>query len=171
MTITQFLALFYPISETAKGWDVCCPAHDDQHPSLGVMEGDEGRIVLNCFAGCTPQSICTALNLQLSDLFQGRPLLGDLRPRYKPWRPVPPVKLAFAYELHALDLRMQAEKIFEAAKDCADHESWTNDELDVALRGVKRGYAYLEWAQFCEEYADHLREKDHEFKGFASRQP
>ena len=30
MTIDQFLALFPAMKPTRKGWDVCCPAHDDR---------------------------------------------------------------------------------------------------------------------------------------------
>lgn len=172
MTITQFLALFHPIKETKKGWDVCCPAHEDHSPSLGILEGDEGRIVLNCFAGCTPESICAALGLTLVDLFQDTPRLNGngFRP-IKPWKQLPRVKLAFAYELHALDLRQQAEKIFSAARDCPDCHAWSNDELDLAMKAVKRGYQYLDWAEFCEGYADHLREDDYESKRLASCEP
>lgn len=169
MTIAQFLALFSPVKDTKKGWDVCCPAHDDHDPSLGVMEGNEGRIVLNCFAGCTTQSICAALGISLADLFQDTPRVNGNGSRpIKPWKQLSHVKLAFAYELHALDLRQQAEKIFAAARDCIDHEMWTNEELDIGLKAVKRGYAYLEWAQFCEGYADHLREHDDESRTLAS---
>lgn len=170
MTITQFLALFSSVKETKKGWDVRCPAHDDKSPSLGIIEGEEARIVLNCFAGCTPHSICTALGLQLADLFQDRPQIpGALRP-VQPWKPLPPIKLAFAYELHALDLRLQADKIFDGTKDMAGRESWTNDDIELALRAVNRGYAYLEWAHFCEDYADHVREQHYESQRLASCQ-
>jgi hypothetical protein len=160
MTITQFLALFHPITDTKKGWDVCCPAHDDQHPSLGVMEGEAGRIVLNCFAGCTPESICTVLGLTMADLFQDRPINGDIRPLVRPWKPISPRKRAFAYELHALDLRRQAEKILAAAKACEDCDTWTDAVLDWAMKVVSRAYIYHERAQWCEDYADHLREQE-----------
>ena len=29
-----------------------CPAHDDRHPSLSIRNGDDGRLLLHCFAGC-----------------------------------------------------------------------------------------------------------------------
>jgi DNA-binding Lrp family transcriptional regulator/energy-coupling factor transporter ATP-binding protein EcfA2 len=48
-------------------WRALCPAHDDQHPSLTFTERD-GRILVNCFAGCTVDAICGALGITLRDL-------------------------------------------------------------------------------------------------------
>jgi putative DNA primase/helicase len=32
---------------------VCrCPAHDDKRPSLSIKDGDDGGIIVHCFAGC-----------------------------------------------------------------------------------------------------------------------
>lgn len=47
----------------------CCPAHNDKSPSLSLSEGEDRKILVNCFAGCTPELICASLNLQISDLF------------------------------------------------------------------------------------------------------
>ncbi|NQV22937.1 MAG: AAA family ATPase, partial [Rhodopirellula sp.] len=47
----------------------CCPAHDDHHPSLSASEGKDGRVLLNCFAGCSIESVLAALSLTASDLF------------------------------------------------------------------------------------------------------
>ena len=49
-----------------------CPAHEDREPSLSVGEGDDGRALIKCFAGCTPQHITDALGLQMTDLFEYR---------------------------------------------------------------------------------------------------
>ena len=47
----------------------CCPAHDDENPSLSVREGCDGKILLHCFAGCPVDSICASLGIEMSDLF------------------------------------------------------------------------------------------------------
>ena len=51
-------------------WEAECPAHDDQRASLSIAEGDDGRVLLHCHAGCTTKAVCDALGLQLSDLFR-----------------------------------------------------------------------------------------------------
>ena len=33
-----------------SGWQALCPAHDDHDPSLSIDMGDDGRILLHCFA-------------------------------------------------------------------------------------------------------------------------
>jgi len=52
-----------------SGWTARCPAHDDDSPSLSVSEGDDGRALVNCHAGCTNEDVVAALGLELSDLF------------------------------------------------------------------------------------------------------
>ena len=59
--------------ETRNGsYLALCPAHEDREPSLSVGEGDDGRALIKCFAGCTSQHITDALSLQMSDLFEHR---------------------------------------------------------------------------------------------------
>jgi hypothetical protein len=43
------------------GWVVCCPAHPDRSPSLSIDDGEDGRVLLRCFAGCPQDQIITAL--------------------------------------------------------------------------------------------------------------
>jgi hypothetical protein len=46
-----------------------CPAHDDAHNSLSIGQGDDGRILLKCFAGCSFEEILEALRIEARDLF------------------------------------------------------------------------------------------------------
>jgi hypothetical protein len=46
-----------------------CPAHDDKKQSLSVSEGDDGRALIKCFAGCEFEEIVAALDLKPQDLF------------------------------------------------------------------------------------------------------
>ena len=50
-----------------------CPAHDGQNPTaLKVSVGDDGRLLLHCFHGCSALDVVHALGLELSDLFEQR---------------------------------------------------------------------------------------------------
>ena len=50
------------------GWQACCPAHEDQNPSLSIADGDDGRALLKCHAGCATEDVVAALNLRMVDL-------------------------------------------------------------------------------------------------------
>ena len=53
-------------------WKALCPAHEDREPSLSVTEGDDGRALLKCFAGCATEDIVAELGLEMKDLFERR---------------------------------------------------------------------------------------------------
>jgi hypothetical protein len=50
-----------------------CPAHDDASPSLSVTEGQDGIVLLYCFAGCATESILRAMGLGVGLLFESHP--------------------------------------------------------------------------------------------------
>ncbi|MGO9301901.1 MAG: hypothetical protein ACLQEG_16430, partial [Acidimicrobiales bacterium] len=54
---------------SGSGWSMPCPAHDDSTPSLSVSEGREGLVVIICHAGCAPEAVLVAANLDWNDLF------------------------------------------------------------------------------------------------------
>ena len=47
---------------SGKSWVTCCPAHDDQNPSLSLSEGDNGELLVCCHAGCSQLAVRAALN-------------------------------------------------------------------------------------------------------------
>lgn len=57
--------------EFGSGQDWTCPAHEDQRPSLGVMQGAKG-VVIHCAAGCETADVLEALGLSKRDLFDKR---------------------------------------------------------------------------------------------------
>jgi len=71
---TSEFALLVRGQRTGRGrWKARCPAHVDRSPSLSIAEGEDGRTLIRCFAGCTVDSILSALQLQRKDLFAGPP--------------------------------------------------------------------------------------------------
>lgn len=50
-------------------WMARCPSHDDGRASLSVREGDDGRVLVYCFAGCGAADVIAAAGLDWTDLF------------------------------------------------------------------------------------------------------
>ena len=61
-----------PKPNGANSYMVRCPCHDDKQQSLSVTEKN-GKILINCFAGCSPQDILMVSGLKEKDLFNDDP--------------------------------------------------------------------------------------------------
>lgn len=69
-------------------WTALCPGHADTNPSLAVARGDDGRVLLKCWAGCAASEIVDGIGITLADLFERplqhyRPGRMRIRPDYK----------------------------------------------------------------------------------------
>jgi hypothetical protein len=59
------------------GYEALCPAHEDRRPSLSITEGEDGRILLNCFAGCSTEAVVERLGFTMGDLYEYRNGRGE----------------------------------------------------------------------------------------------
>jgi len=73
MTAEELAARLPDARRTSNGWEARCPAHEDRNASLGIAEGKDGRVLLNCHAGCTFPAIVAALGVKPADLFPPKP--------------------------------------------------------------------------------------------------
>ncbi len=48
-------------------WMASCPAHEDKNASLSVRRGEEGRLMLHCFAGCSFSEVLQAMGVSPKD--------------------------------------------------------------------------------------------------------
>jgi hypothetical protein len=84
MTLDTLLSRLDGIRETGHGKYVSrCPAHDDRSPSLAIKEGDDGRVLLHCFAGCETQDVLATIGLTFADIMPER---ISKQHSYKPMR-------------------------------------------------------------------------------------
>jgi hypothetical protein len=60
------------VKKRGESYQALCPAHEDRDPSLSVAEGEDGRVLLNCFSGCRTSDVVEALDLEMKDLFLRR---------------------------------------------------------------------------------------------------
>ena len=70
--LQRLLSLLPDARQTSNGHIAKCPAHKDRRPSLTIGTGDDGRVLLKCFAGCTTAAIVEALGLTMADLFPAK---------------------------------------------------------------------------------------------------
>ena len=82
MELREITSRLTGVRRGGRGIAARCPAHDDKKQSLGLAE-DNGRILIKCYAGCSTQSVITALGITWKDLFNehikrpSRETLGD----------------------------------------------------------------------------------------------
>ena len=69
MTLPEILQLLDGVRGRGEKYMARCPCHDDSTQSLSICAGNDGRILLKCFAGCSTENIVAALGLTMSDLF------------------------------------------------------------------------------------------------------
>lgn len=65
----ELLSKLHAVKSISGGYSARCPAHEDHIASLSVSEGDDGRVLLHCHAGCPTDAIVDAIGLSLKDLF------------------------------------------------------------------------------------------------------
>jgi hypothetical protein len=67
-----------------QGWRSRCPAHPDNNPSLDIDQGDDGKALIICRAGCGCDSVLGALGLDKRDLFPETGFTPAATPPTKP---------------------------------------------------------------------------------------
>ena len=73
MAIDDLLNRLDGVKETGQGKYLSrCPAHNDRSPSLAIKDGDDGRALLHCFAGCETEDVLSAIGLTFSDVMPER---------------------------------------------------------------------------------------------------
>lgn len=82
-------------------WLACCPAHPDRNPSLSIrLAGD--KLLVHCFAGCTPDAVLSAVGLTWRDLYakEARPWEAPnyYRSTPTPERPTTPLEARERWE-------------------------------------------------------------------------
>jgi hypothetical protein len=112
-----------------------CPSHQDRTPSLAVGRGDDGRVLLTCFAGCDIDEIVSALGLALEDLFPKDSKAQTHRVKATNW--VKPMDALIACDFSMLVALDIAKRILEG-------KPITSDDREALLAAMSRITAALE---------------------------
>ncbi|HVB39869.1 MAG TPA: hypothetical protein VNE83_03140 [Terriglobales bacterium] len=107
-------------------WMARCPAHGDRKPSLSIAEGDGGRVLLHCWAGCTTAAVLKAAGLPWSDIM-GAPTAPADRARLLAERGA-----RLAADEAARAARREAAEAYRDLADRADHLAARLAALELA---------------------------------------
>ncbi len=121
------------VQENGHGCVARCPAHDDRHNSLSVREGDDGRVLLKCFAGCDYRDVVAALDLQPCDLYpsDGRSVRPTNCNRARR-------RIIATYDYHAADDTLLYQTVRYEPKDFRQRRPNGNGGWTWDLEGVQR---------------------------------
>src|ERR1044071_2954797 len=81
-SLSSILNRLKKVRRNGGGHMACCPAHDDQNPSLSICVKDNGEPLFHCFAGCTAEAVRRALGIEnkyIRDSRSGEMITYDYR--------------------------------------------------------------------------------------------
>ncbi|MCL2829595.1 MAG: DNA primase [Betaproteobacteria bacterium] len=71
--IDTLLSRLDGVKQTGSGtWRAKCPSHGSKGRTLSIREVNDGRVLLHCFAECSPHEVLSAIGLTMTDLFPER---------------------------------------------------------------------------------------------------
>jgi hypothetical protein len=76
------------------GWVARCCCHEDNNPSLSLRDGEDGKLLVKCFAGCDPRDILA--ELRRCGLLDDRRDFRTARNAWLPPRSVDPDKRGYS---------------------------------------------------------------------------
>lgn len=131
--VDNLLARLEHVKKAGGGWTARCPAHADAHASLSVGEGDDGRALVRCFAGCDAEEIVGAVGLSLAELFEPHENGNGVAPR-KPPKPAPVFAEADVDRYRSALLGDE-----KALARLAELRGWTREACERLELGLDRG--------------------------------
>lgn len=129
----QILSHFNKVSRTSKNnqYQCLCPAHNDRTASLSIKFNDDGRVLMNCFAGCDIENIIGSVGLSFNDIIPNR--IDDLKPIGKIFNPYAVLK----------SLRDEIMIVLMMAISIRKKEQISNEDYDrfiIAYQRIREGY-------------------------------
>lgn len=131
MSIESLLSRLQKVKASGKNrWMCACPSHDDKSPSMHVLLNDDGKILINCKAGCDTYSILQSIGLDWEDVMPEK----ATHHRKKPVKQV-------LYASEALELIKYEARIVLASAFKMRREALTSDDmarLEVSMQVINK---------------------------------
>lgn len=79
--IDKLLSRLEGVKRTGNGqWMAKCCAHDDRSPSLSIKDAGNGKILVNCLAGCSALDVLGAVGMDWNDVMPEKVISHQERP-------------------------------------------------------------------------------------------
>ncbi|MBX3435418.1 MAG: DUF3987 domain-containing protein [Pirellulales bacterium] len=131
--VERLLAKLPDAKQAGKGWAARCPAHEDRRASLSIGEGEDGRALVKCHAGCKADAICDAVGLTVVDLMPTADMLPT--PIKSKTNGKPRIVAQYDYRDEAGALLFQVVR--HAPKDFRQRRPKPGGGWDWSVRGVR----------------------------------
>lgn len=131
------------VRRSGRGWIARCPAHADRSASLSVAAGDDGRVLIRCFAGCSATAVVHALAIELGDLFPERlpPATPEARRELRERAMVAAIRAALdVVSREALIVRVAAEQVRRGVA-LSDPDALRLDQALERIEGARAALA------------------------------
>jgi len=145
-SLDRFLEKLPDAKQRGKNWQARCPAHEDKTASLSVSGGNNGGVLIKCFAGCDTGAVVAALGLTLADLmppnesaFKPKPSKRVSRlPRNEKWEDLTPydytdVAGTLLYQSVRYRTASEAKKFTQRRPDGKGGWHWNMDGIGRVL--------------------------------------
>ncbi len=140
MGLDALLSRLDRVQRNAHGWRADCPNGHKARGALSVTQGDDGRVLLHCFAGCAVADVLGALGLTLADVMPER--LRDESPEAR--RQARERFRLASVSAAAGVIAREADLVLIAAADTAQGIPLTEADLGRLAEGVERLQAVRE---------------------------
>ena len=122
------------VQQQGRGFRARCPNCGGRSRKVSVSEGDDGRVLLHCFGGCSATEVIQALGLTTADLFPVR-LRPETPDERRAWRRAAR-EAGWGAALDVLDY--EATLVLLAARAVAAGEPLSSDDLDRLAQAAGR---------------------------------
>lgn len=107
--IEDILAKLEKVRRTGpNNWIACCPAHEDNSPSMTIRAENDGRILVHCHSGCRFEEIKDAVGLGWDAWFPPKPQT-DFVPAVR--RPFPAADVLEALSFECIVIAVSAGQL------------------------------------------------------------
>ena len=134
MSIERLLGNLHKVKSTGRGrWTCSCPSHEDKSPSMHVKLDDDGKILINCKAGCGAEDILGAIGMEFSDLMPEKAISHHEKPQQR-----------ILYATEALELIRFEAQIILASGYALRNNTLTQRDLERVEKSMQTIHKCLE---------------------------